>query len=180
MRKKAVRPSRIKPTQLCSQSITDTDKARAGAGQDKINMRTYDQVVTYWPDHAAVYNKIKVWYRNNAKFGKFIGKLNVGAIYANAHLRKIYLIHRQSGDITIFEKDAYLLRWFLTEKCVFNGGSRRVGVSVLINYKRYRTIRIDDRVIVAIEIRLKPICGSNDKNYFENRTILSLFCAIFS
>lgn len=40
----------------------------------------------------------------------FIGKLNVGAIYTNAHLRKIYLIHRQSGDITIFEKDAYLLR----------------------------------------------------------------------
>ena len=34
MRKKAVRPSRIKPTQLCNQSITDTDKACAGAGQD--------------------------------------------------------------------------------------------------------------------------------------------------
>lgn len=34
LRVKAVQPSRIKPTQLCSQSITDTDKACAGAGQD--------------------------------------------------------------------------------------------------------------------------------------------------
>lgn len=70
LRVKAVQPSRIKPTQLCNQSITNTIKL-ARERDRIINMRTYDQVVTYWPDHAAVYNKIKVWYRNNAKFGKF-------------------------------------------------------------------------------------------------------------
>lgn len=59
LRVKAVQPSRIKPTQLCNQSITNTIKL-ARERDRIINMRTYDQVVTYGPDHAVVYNKIKV------------------------------------------------------------------------------------------------------------------------
>ena len=144
-------------------------------------MRTYDQVVTYGPDHAAVYNKIKVWYRNNAQFGKF---------YWQAQCRSY--LHKRSFAQNIFDTSPNVLILRFLKKthivtvisdrkmCMQRRGRRSVGVSVLININGIGRFELTIELLWRIEIRFKPICGSNDKNYFENRTILSLFCAIFS